>query len=90
MTAAHLIKIDVIVTLSEDSRIECPAWPNNPVRVHWTVDDPMSVSSTAVREWKFKKCYATLENRISALIKNRVSSGACELLLQLKNVGMVV
>jgi arsenate reductase len=90
LTAAHIFKIDVIVTLSEEARVCCPLWPGNPVRVHWTVDDPLSASSTDVREWKFKKCYATLENRISALIKNRVASGACELLLQLKDVGMVV
>jgi len=95
LAAAHLVPIDVIVTLSEEARQQCPAWPKTPsggdvVRVHWTVDDPLSVDKADIREWKFRKCFTTLESRITALIKTRIAQNAGELLLQLKDVGMVV
>jgi protein-tyrosine-phosphatase len=91
LAAAHIVPIDVIVTLSEEARIECPAsWPGGPVRVHWTVDDPLSSDKPDVREWKFRKCFTVLESRIGTLIKTKVAQNSCELLLQLKNAGMVV
>ena len=90
LAAARLVPIHVIVTLSEEARQNCPEWPGNPVRVHWTVDDPLSCDKADVREWKFRKCFTVLESRISALIKTKVAQSSSELLLQLKDVGMVV
>ena len=121
--SANLLKIDVIVTLSEEAQKNCPVWPGSgvtslpglgargesdirqearrliygpgevtpgPVRVHWPVDDPLSAEKTEVMEWKFKKCFATLESRIATLIKTRIAQNPSELLLQLKGIGMVV
>lgn len=91
LAAARLVPIHVIVTLSEEAKLLCPIdWPGNPVRVHWTVDDPLSADKADVREWKFRKCFTVLESRIGALIKTRVAQSSSELLLQLKDVGMVV
>lgn len=91
LVAARLVPIHVIVTLSEEARRDCAeAWPGDPVRVHWTVDDPLSNDNADVREWKFRKCFSTLDTRISALIKTRAARSSAELLLQLKDVGMVV
>jgi protein-tyrosine-phosphatase len=90
LAAAHIVPIHVIVTLSEKARLDCPAWPGDPVRVHWTVDDPLSSDKADVREWKFRKCFTVLESRIAALIKTKVAQSSSELLLQLKDVGMVV
>jgi protein-tyrosine-phosphatase len=91
LAAARLVPIDVIVTLSEEARQECPnPWPGSPVRVHWTVDDPLSSDKPDVREWKFRKCLTVLESRIGNLIKTKVAQNSSELLLQLKNAGMVV
>ncbi|MFY9287485.1 MAG: arsenate reductase ArsC [Alphaproteobacteria bacterium] len=91
LAAAHILKIDVIVTLSEHARLESPRnWPGDPVRVHWPVDDPLAAASTEVMEWKFRKCFNTLEARIASLVKSRVAQNASELLLQLKEIGMVV
>jgi protein-tyrosine-phosphatase len=91
LAAARIVPIHVIVTLSEEAKAECPAvWPGDPVRVHWTLDDPLASAKADQREWKFRKCYSVLESRITALIKNRVAQSASELLLQLKDVGMVV
>lgn len=90
LASAHILKIDVIVTLSEEARVNSPIWPGNPVRVHWPVDDPLAAEKPDVMEWKFRKCFATLENRIAALVKTRTAQSTCELLLQLKDIGMVV
>jgi arsenate reductase len=114
LASAHLMKIDVIVTLSEEARENCPVWPGSgvtsprdmlgmeassslmrevtprPVRVHWPVDDPLAADKADVREWKFRKCFATLENRITSLVRNRVAQSPAELLLQLKDIAMVV
>lgn len=88
--ASHIVKIDVIVTLSEEARLNCPQWSNSPVRVHWPVDDPLSAIKPDVMEWKFRKCFATLENRIVVFVKSRMAQTPSELLLQLKDIGMVV
>ncbi len=91
LASAHLLKIDVIVTLSEEARSNCPiSWPGSPVRVHWPVDDPLAADKADVREWKFRKCFATLENRITSLVRNRAAQSPDELLMQLKDIAMVV
>jgi arsenate reductase (thioredoxin) len=90
LASSQVLPIDVIVTLSEDARTNCPVWPGEPVKVHWTVDDPLAAEKPDVMEWKFKKCFATLEARIGRLIKTRLARKPEELLLQLKDIGMVV
>ena len=50
------ILVDVIVTLSEEARANCPQWPGDPVRVHWPVDDPKAATDDDAREWKLRKC----------------------------------
>jgi arsenate reductase len=90
LVSAHVFPIDVIVTLSEEARMNCPTWPGSPVRVHWTVDDPLSAEKPDVMDWKFRKCFATLEARIGRLIKTRLTRAPEELLLQFKDIGMVV
>lgn len=90
LAAAHLVPIQVIVTLSEEARQYCPAWPGNPVRVHWTVDDPLACDKADMREWKYRKCFSVLDSRVSNLMKSKPPQSDSELLLQLKDAGMVV
>lgn len=90
LASAHVFPIDVIVTLSEEARANCPVWPGDPVRVHWTVDDPLSAEKADVMEWKFRKAFATLEARVGRLIKTRLTRRPEELLLQFKDIGTVV
>lgn len=88
---AGLVKVDVIVTLSEEAREICPLdWPGSPVRVHWTVDDPSNARRPEIKEWKLRKCLSTLETRINMLVRSRPNMTSFELLLQLKDIGMVV
>lgn len=90
LASANLLKIDIIVTLSEEAKNGCPTFPHNPVRVHWAVDDPLSAEKPDVMEWKFRKCFSVLEARIDALIKTRLKETPAELMIQLKEIGMVV
>lgn len=90
MVSAHIVKVDVIVTLSEEARQHGLKWPGDPVRVHWAVDNPLGAQREDMREWKFRKLLATLEARINALVRGRAPQNSGELLLQLKDIGMVV
>jgi arsenate reductase (thioredoxin) len=90
LASSHILKADVIVTLSEEARQNCPPWPGDPVKVHWTVDDPLGAERADVREWKFRKCFATLEARVNTLVRSRLPQTPGELFLQLKDIGMVV
>ncbi|MDD3181259.1 MAG: arsenate reductase ArsC [Alphaproteobacteria bacterium] len=88
---ADLVKVDIIVTLSEEARELCPLdWPGSPVRVHWNVDDPLGSDRADVREWKLRKCLTTLETRIGMLVRCRPNVSEFEMLLQLKAIGMAV
>jgi arsenate reductase len=90
LASARILPIDVIVTLSDSARRECPPWPNNPVRVDWPLDNPLSASKPDVMEWKFRKAFAMMQSRVDALVKSRIAQSPSELLLQFKDVGMVV
>ena len=90
LASAHILKVDVIVTLSEEARLNCPVWPDDPVKVHWTLDDPLGADRADVREWKFRKSFSTLESRINALVRGKLPQTPSELFLQLKDIGMVV
>jgi len=84
------ILVDVIVTLSEEARANCPHWPGDPVRVHWPVDDPMAASCADECESKFRQCYAVMKNRVDALMKQRAPHSPVELMLQLRGISAVV
>jgi len=88
---AKLVKVDVIVTLSEEAREEVAwDWPGAPVRVHWTLDNPLGAERSDVREWKFRKCFSTLEARINTLVRLAPTVSPSEMFLRLKDIGMVV
>jgi arsenate reductase len=82
--------VDVIVTLSEEARSNCPQWPGDPVRVHWPVDDVMAAKDLDQREWKMRKCYGVLQTRIDTLIKHRKAQSPVELMFQLRSIASVV
>ncbi|MDD2324417.1 MAG: hypothetical protein PHW63_00170 [Alphaproteobacteria bacterium] len=89
--AASYVKVDVIITLSEEARSLCPVdWPGDPVRVHWDVDNPLGAVRPDQREWKLRKLYTTLEARIDMLMRYRPAGSPMETLLMLKDIGMVV
>lgn len=89
--SAAYVKVDVIVTLSEEAKeVAAVEWPGNPVMVHWNVEDPLGAERSDQQEWKFRKCFATLEARINELVRARPATTPCEVLLRFKDIGMVV
>lgn len=88
--APRSLLVDVIVTLSEEARAHCPKWPGDPVRVHWPVEDPLAATDADAREWKFRKCFATLQNRAEGLLKQRTPHSSVELMLNLRSLAAVV
>jgi arsenate reductase len=84
------ILVDVIVTLSEEARTNCPQWPGDPVRVHWPVDDPQEAPSDDECESKFRKCFDMIQNRVASLVKQRIPQSPIELMLQLRSIAAVV
>ncbi len=82
--------VDIIITLSEEARANCPQWPGDPVRVHWPVEDPLAASTADECDCKLKKCLTVLQARIAALIKQRAPHSPVELMLQLRNIASVV
>ena len=58
-------KLDFVFTLCDRAAAEtCPAWPGQPVRAHWGVEDPVAVVGVAARRKAFVKTYSELEQRI--------------------------
>lgn len=90
VACAAFMPMDVVVTLSEEARLYAPVFPNDPVRVHWALDDPLGAPRAEMQEWKFRKCLSVLDTRLSALVRGRVPASSAELYLQLKDLSMVI
>ncbi|MDD3371844.1 MAG: arsenate reductase ArsC [Alphaproteobacteria bacterium] len=84
------ILVDIIVTLSEEAQQHCPAWPGDPVRVHWPVGDPLAALNEDECESKIRSCYESLRNKVGTLIKQRAPHSAIELMLQLRSIAAIV
>lgn len=82
--------VDVIVTLSEETRNLSLEWPGDPIKVHWPVDNPLAAADFNERESKFRKCFMTMQNRVEALIKQRVPQSSVDLMFQLRSIAAVV
>lgn len=90
VACASFMPMDIVVTLSEEARLYAPVFPNKPLQVHWAIDDPLAASQADRREWKYRKCLAVLDARLSALVRGRPPLSRDELYLQLKDLSMVV
>jgi ArsR family transcriptional regulator, arsenate/arsenite/antimonite-responsive transcriptional repressor / arsenate reductase (thioredoxin) len=58
--------LDFVFTLCDRAAAEtCPAWPGQPIRAHWGIEDPVSAAgSDRTRRRIFAKAYKELERRI--------------------------
>ncbi|HEY2525947.1 MAG TPA: metalloregulator ArsR/SmtB family transcription factor [Candidatus Binataceae bacterium] len=58
-------KLDFVFTLCDRAAAEtCPAWPGQPIRAHWGVEDPVALAAVVARRKAFVKTYTELEQRI--------------------------
>jgi arsenate reductase len=58
--------LDFVFTLCDRAAAEvCPNWPGQPIRAHWSIQDPLAVVGTsAAKREAFGKIYSELERRI--------------------------
>ena len=62
---------DLVITVCNDTASElCPAWPGDPVIVHWSLPDPALVSGSPVDKLRaFGEVFQELERRIRHVVK---------------------
>ncbi|HZP65367.1 MAG TPA: arsenate reductase ArsC [Rudaea sp.] len=65
--AADAPHMDFVITVCDNAAGEtCPIWPGHPVRAHWGIEDPATVSGTHVEKLTaFATAFRYLKNRIS-------------------------
>ena len=62
-------QMDVVITVCDAAASEpCPIWPGAPVRVHWGLPDPASVTPGPEAEAAFEATFQALRARIRACL----------------------
>ncbi|HVN90246.1 MAG TPA: metalloregulator ArsR/SmtB family transcription factor [Candidatus Binataceae bacterium] len=55
--------LDFVFTLCDRANAEvCPTWPGQPVRAHWSIQDPVSAARSGTEA--FRKAYRDIEQRV--------------------------
>ena len=62
---------DMVITLCDRSREQCPNLPNRPVTAHWGVPDPVIPTDATRREAAFDDTLALLSWRIDLMLALR-------------------
>lgn len=69
---------DFVVTVCDRVREVCPTFPGDPVRLHWSIPDPVHVEDDTDRLVAFSRVVAELELRIEHFLHVAVASGRPE------------
>lgn len=71
-----LTKMDIIVTLCGNAEVSCPMTPPSIKRLHWPIDDPVSVTGTEeeIRR-EFRRARDEIKARISELVHSLKQGG---------------
>ncbi len=66
------IGIDIVVTVCDDARVACPAFPGNVKRLHWSIKDPVKkiehIEDFRNARDEIKKRVIDLKNELSETI----------------------
>jgi arsenate reductase len=64
---------DYIITLCDNARDECPYFPGNAVRIHWSLEDPAAATGTdEERLNSFKTIRNEIARRIDEFLEDKV------------------
>ena len=61
-------QFDYVITVCDDARETCPAFPGKTARLHWSFPDPSAVRDPDERRRAFREIARELRERISALL----------------------
>lgn len=61
-------RFDYVITLCDRAREECPIFPDDPERIHWSFSDPAEVEGEAARHAAFRRTASELATRIRYLL----------------------
>ena len=59
---------DCVITVCDRANDHCPAFPDDPVRIHWSCPDPALVDDDAARRRAFDTVWLELNTRIGHLL----------------------
>ena len=59
---------DYVITLCDGARDLCPAFPGDPVRIHWSFPDPSIIEDVSARSQAFTTLWLELNLRIGHLL----------------------
>jgi len=62
-------RFDFVITVCDQARESCPAWPGQPVIAHWGSEDPAAVEGDpASKERAFLRVALQIQHRLSLLV----------------------
>lgn len=65
---------DYVVTVCDNARDNCPAFPSNAQRIHWSLEDPAGVEgSNEVRLAEFRRIRDQLTERVKQFFADRAA-----------------
>lgn len=63
-------RFDYVITVCDNAKQTCPAFPGNYEKIHWQLDDPAAASgSEAARLAVFRKIRDKIKNYVFAVVK---------------------
>jgi protein-tyrosine-phosphatase len=65
---------DLIVTVCDRVREQCPIFPNDPAQIHWSIPDPLAATPDQAAA-VFQTTARTLRTRINYLLLTMTSTG---------------
>lgn len=63
---------DYIITVCDNAKMSCPAFPGNAARIHWSFDDPAAVKGS---DEERLSAFRTVRNQIKERLENFVAVG---------------
>jgi arsenate reductase (thioredoxin) len=62
-------EFDLIITVCDLARQNCPIWPGTPQQVHWSFEDPAKIEGTEQHKLEaFKKVLGEMQQRVRMLL----------------------